>query len=465
MTAAAGIILLLIALTAFYVSAEYGAVGVRRSRLRRLCEDGNPTAARLLPVVEDPLRLNRYIASSQVGITISGLVLGAYAQGVLAPRFAPLLRQWTPLDARSAYSVSSTSILIVLTMLSVVFGEIVPKTVALRYPTEVALATARPMRWSGRVLAWFIEIIDGSATLLRSLMRMPAATHRHIHSPEEIALLIAESRDGGLLEPQEQVRLHRALRLGLRNARQLMVPRERLAAIDLATPLADVLRLAATSPYSRLPVFRQSMDDVVGILHTKDVVVHFIQRGRTETLASLVRPILRVPDAMPADRLLEFLRQRRSHQALVVDSGAAVVGLITLEDVLGELLGTVPDEFKTQRLLPLRLSDGRVRLPGDLPLERARLWVEGAWPADGATVGDFIVREAGRVPETSDQFDVWELPVEIESVENGRVSSVIVTPPRGYEDGEGKREGYEDDEGYEGDKAGGDDDGHEGTSR
>src|SRR6516162_7902245 len=174
MTAAAGIILLLIALTAFYVSAEYGAVGVRRSRLRRLCEDGNPTAARLLPVVEDPLRLNRYIASSQVGITISGLVLGAYAQGVLAPRFAPLLRQWTPLDARTADSVSSTSILIVLTMLSVVFGEIVPKTVALRYPTEVALATARPMRWSGRVLAWFIRIIDGSAALLRSLMRLPA---------------------------------------------------------------------------------------------------------------------------------------------------------------------------------------------------------------------------------------------------------------------------------------------------
>src|SRR5262249_43979507 len=153
----------------------------------------------------------------------------------------------------------------------------------------------------------FIRIVDGSATVLRSLLRMPTATHRHIHSPEEIALLIAESRDGGLLEPQEQVRLHRALRLGLRNARQLMVPRERLAAIELATPLADVLRIAATSPYSRLPVFRGSTNDIVGILHTKDVVVHFIQRGRTGGLAGLVRPILRVPDVMPADRLLEFL--------------------------------------------------------------------------------------------------------------------------------------------------------------
>jgi putative hemolysin len=430
MTAAAGVILLLIALTAFYVAAEYGAVGVRRSRLRRLCEDGDATAARLLPVVESPQRLNRYIASSQVGITLSGMVLGAYAEAFIAPSFAPVLQRWTSLAADTADSISSTSILIVLTMLSVVFGEIVPKTVALRYPTEIALATTRSMLWSGRVLAWFIRIIDGSAALLRSLLRMPAATHRHIHSPEEIALLIAESRDGGLLEPQEQVRLHRALRLGLRNARQLMVPRERLAAIELSTPLADVLRIAATSPYSRLPVFRRSTNDIVGILHTKEVVVHFIQRGRTGALGSLVRPILRVPDTMPADRLLGFLRERRSHQALVVDDGSAVVGLITLEDVIGELLGSVPDEFKTRRLLPLRLSDGRVRLPGDLPLERARLWVEGAWPVDGATVGDFIVREAGRVPETGDRLDVWELPVEIESVENGKVSSIIATPPR-----------------------------------
>jgi CBS domain containing-hemolysin-like protein len=444
MTAAAGIILLLIALTAFYVAAEYGAVGVRRSRLRRLCEDGDATAARLLPVVENPQRLNRYIASSQVGITLSGMVLGAYAQAVLAPRFAPVLQRWTPLAADTADSVSTTSILIVLTMLSVVFGEIVPKTVALRYPTEVALATTRPMVWSGRGFAWFIGIIDGSAAVLRSLLRMPAATHRHIHSPEELALLIAESRNGGLLEPQEQVRLHRALRLGLRDARQLMVPRERLAAIELSTPLADVLRVAATSPYSRLPVFRRSTNDIVGILHTKEVVVHFIQRGRTGALSALVRPILRVPDAMPADRLLEFLRERRSHQALVVDDTGAVVGLITLEDVIGELLGGVPDEFKTQRLLPLRLSDGRVRLPGDLPLERARLWVEGAWPTDRTTVGDFIVRETGRVPETGDRFEVWELPVEIESVESGKVSSVIATPPHQEDEG---NEGYEGDEG------------------
>ena len=428
MVAAAGVILLLIAVTGFYVAAEFGAVGVRRSRLRRLCEDGNPTAARLLPVVEDPQRLNRYIAASQVGITLSGLALGAYAGAVISPVVAPIIARVSPFAPNNGESLASAIVLISLTILSVIIGEMVPKTVALRYPTEIALLTTRPMLWSARAYAWFIVILDRSAAILRQLLRVPTATHRHVHSPEEIGLMIAESRNGGLLEPQEQVRLHRALRLGLRDARQLMVPRGRLAALDVATPLADVLRIVATSPYSRLPVYRRSLDDIIGILHTKHVVTHFLDRGRTGTLAALVRPILRVPDRMPADRLLGFLRERRSHQALVVDASDAVIGMITLEDVLGELLGSVPDEFKAPRLLPLRLTDGRVRLPGDLPLERARVWVEGAWPADDRAVADFVVGEAGRLPEPAEKIEIGGLEVEIESVENDRIMSVIVRP-------------------------------------
>jgi putative hemolysin len=139
--------------------------------------------------------------------------------------------------------------------------------------------------------------------------------------------------------------------------------------------------------------------------------------------------VQRVPGTLSADRLLAYLRERRSHQALVMDENDRVVGLITLEDVLGELLGSVPDEFKVPRLLPIRLSNGRVRLPGDLPLERARLWVEGAWPTDTLTVGEFVMREAGRLPEPAENLVIWDLPVEVESVEDDRIASVIVTPP------------------------------------
>jgi putative hemolysin len=434
MLVAAGVILLLILLTALYVAAEFAAVGARRSRLRRLAEDGNPLAARIVPIIEDPRALDRYIAASQVGITLSSLILGAYAQAILAPRAAPLLVTWWSMEPKAALQTAAIILLIALTILSVILGELVPKAIALQYPTHTALFTVLPMEWSLRVYAWLIALLNGSGVLILRALRVPSTGHRHVHSPQEIELLIAESRDGGLLEPQEQVRLHRALRLGLRNARQLMVPRARLAALEVATPMADVLRVAASSPYSRLPVYRRTLDNILGILHTKDVVTHFLERGRSGTLMQLVRPLPRVSEAMPADRLLAFLRERRSHQAIVIDAVGIVVGLVTLEDVLGELLGNVPDEFKASRLLPLRLSDGRVRLPGALPMDRASLWVGGAWPPGGITVDEFVRREVGRVPKPLERLAIAGLDAEVEALEAGTVASLIVAPPAEDED-------------------------------
>jgi CBS domain containing-hemolysin-like protein len=355
MLVAGAVLVLLILLTASYVAAEFAAVGVRRSRLRRMAEDGHPLAARILPIVDDPRELDRYIAVSQVGITLSSLILGAYGQATLAPRIAPLLQRATNLDQETAESTAAVTILLILTALAMILGELVPKSLALQDPTRVAIATVLPMQWSQRLFSWSIDFLNGSGLLVLRLLRVPSTGHRHVHSPEEIELLIAESRDGGLLEPEEQIRLHRALRLGLRTAKQLMVPREKLAAIDVDTPFDVVLRTVASSPYSRLPVYRGTLDNVLGILHTKDVVAGFVQGGGSIT--SLLRPIVRVRDSMPADRLLTFLRERRSHQALVVDENGRAAGLITLEDVLGELLGGVADEFKTVKARAPKLRD------------------------------------------------------------------------------------------------------------
>ena len=429
MLAAAGVILLLVLVQAFYVAAEFGAVSVRRSRLRRLAEDGNRLAARILPIVEDSRLLNRYVAASQVGITLSSLLVGAYGQAVLAPAVAPVLLRWATVDPSTARSISEVAVLVLLTSCAAILGELVPKSVALQYPTHVALFAVLPMRWSLTIYAWLIAVLNGSTVALLGLLGVPNTGHRHVHSPEEIDLLIAESRDGGLLEPEEQVRLHRALRLGLRTARQLMVRRSRLAAIDAATPFADVLRIAASSPYSRLPVFRGTLDDIIGILDTKDVVMHFVHDGPAGTLSALLRPILRVPDTMAADRLLAFFRERRRHQALVVDGSGAVVGLITLEDVLSELLGSVSDELKPSRLLPIRLGDGRVRLPGALGLDQARVWLEGAWPAGPETVATFIEQHTDHVPEPGEHLAVAGVDVEAESIDGTHVAVAIVTPP------------------------------------
>jgi CBS domain containing-hemolysin-like protein len=420
------IIVLLILLTGFYVAAEFAAVSARRGRLRGLADDGNVLAARLLPVLEDPRELDRYIAASQVGITLSSLILGAYGQATLAPRIAPFFERFGGLQPPTAQSTAAALVLISLTTLAVVLGELVPKSLALQYPTSTALYTVLPMQWSMRAFAWSISFLNGSGVLLLKLLRVPSSGHRHVHSPEEIALLIAESRDGGLLEPEEQVRLHRALRLGLRTARQLMVPRARLATVDASLPFSEVLQIVVSSPYSRLPVYRGSLDTIVGILHIKDVVTRFVQPGRLN-VASLLRPIVRVPDTMPADRLLAFLRERRSHQALVVDAGEAVVGLITLEDVVGELLGGVADEFKAAQLRPIRLSDGRMRVPGLMRLEQAASLIGQPWSGRADTVGGHVLERLQRVPEPGEEVEIDGVHVEIEAVDDaGTVTSVII---------------------------------------
>jgi putative hemolysin len=428
MVLASAIIAFLILLTALYVAAEFAAVGARRSRLRRLAEDGNALAARILPVVEDPHELDRYIAASQVGITLSSLILGAYAQASLAPRTVPLLERFAGIDPATAESTAAVIVLLVMTTLAMILGELVPKSFALQFPTRTALATVLPMQWSLRLFSWSIKLLNGSGILILKWLGVPPTGHRHVHSPEEIALLIAESRDGGLLEPQEQVRLQRALRLGLRTARQLMVPRSRLAGVEVTTPLDEALRIVVASPYSRLVVYRGSLDNVLGMLHTKDVVMDFVDDGRQSSLTSLLKPIVRVNDDMPADRLLAFLRERRSHQALVVDANAQIVGLITVEDVLAELLGGISDEFKTPQLRPVLLSDGRIRLPGAMRAEQAAQVLGLQWKASGVTVGEQVATAAARPLDQGDRVEVDGIEVEIESCEGGTITSIIVAP-------------------------------------
>jgi CBS domain containing-hemolysin-like protein len=250
-----------------------------------------------------------------------------------------------------------------------------------------------------------------------------------VHSPEEIELLIAESRDGGLLEPREQVRLHQALRLGLRTARQLMVPRSRLAAVEVSTPFPEVLRLVATSPYSRLPVYRGTLDEIVGVLHTKDVVTNYMADRPQVSVMTLLRPIERVHGSIAADHLLAYMRDRRIHQALVVGENGLVEGMITLEDVVAELLGGVSDEFKSATARAILLPDGSVRLPGAMRVEQAAQVLGADWRAVGETVGSYIAKVLGGVPATGEHVSVNGVNMVIEAVEEGVVLSALVLPP------------------------------------
>ncbi len=333
------VILLLILINALYVAGEFAAVGVRRSRIRQLADEGNWLAGALLPIVDDTASLDRYVGVSQIGITLSSLVLGAFAQATVAVALAPHLATWLSLDVDNAASTAAVTVLFALTTAQVVLGELMPKSLALQFPTQVALATILPMRWSLAAFRPFLALVNGSATAVLRWFGLGGGSHRHIHSPDEIAMLLVESRDGGLLEPDEQQRLHRALRLGVRTARDLMVPLPKLTTLHVDTPWTEVVRVVAASPFSRIPVYRDTPDQIIGTLRVKDLLHHFVLEGEPPALAALARPLVRVPQTLPADRVIALLRERRVHQAVVTDDSDRVIGLITIQDVLAAFLG------------------------------------------------------------------------------------------------------------------------------
>ena len=433
--AAVLVVAALIFVNAVYVAAEFAAVSARRSRIRQLTEERNRLACWLMPILDSPVLLERYIAACQIGITVSGLVLGAYAQATIAEALAPWVA-WAGLEEATARTASIAIVLLLLTIAQVIFAELVPRSLALRYPTPAALYAVVPMAPSMWLYRPFITWLNATGLVLRRLIGAPPKAHRHIHSPEEIELLIAESRDGGLLEPDEHRRLRRALRLNLRQAKQLMVPRPEISAIDINTPLPDVIRIVSQSPYSRFPVYRDSIDNIVGMLHTKDLGRWLVSGEARGTLEAIIRPIASVHESVAADRVLRTLRERRTHQALVVDEFGGTSGLITLEDVLAELLGDVGDEFKAGEPVAEALPDGRSRLPGQMPVDDAVTFLNTKWETSATTVNGMIMEALGHLPIPRERMVIGDFEFEVEDVRRRALVSALANRIRADADAE-----------------------------
>ncbi len=427
------IVVTLILVNALYVAAEFAVVGARVTRVEQLAAQGQRLAAALLPTLRDPLRLDSYIAACQIGITLSSLVLGAFGQATIGLALGAWLDEYTGLEPLTAYAISATTTLVVLTSTQVVFGELIPKTVALQYPVVTAMYTYLPLRWSIVLLSPFITMLNGSGNAVLRLFGVTGEqSHRHVHSPEEIDLLIRESREGGLLETKESRHLREALQLGRHRVRQLMVPARQIANLDLSAPVDQLLADIDASPYTRLIVHRGNPDEILGYIHVKDVVVAIATGFDLNELQSLVRPLLILPDTLTIDRAVSQLRSQRARIALLADEYGDIKGLVSLEDIIGELLGGLSDEFKsgTEEIVA-RLPDGRWRLYGRMPLYEVDEWI-GAFSgsvlkSDQAdTLAGWILEQLDTIPEGPCCLRVKGIEFEIASLQGRAIGSVLV---------------------------------------
>lgn len=420
------IIVLLVAANALYVAAEFAAVGVRKTRVASLAGQGNFLAKTLLVVVSSPTRLDRYIATCQIGITISSLVLGAYGQSALAGVLGPALEQFVGGEA-AAQGIAALIVLVLLTVFQMVLGELVPKTLALQFPTQVALSTVLPMGWSQILLAPFIAFLNGSGNLVLRLFGQQPGTHRHIHSPEEIALMIRDTVQAGLLGEHDEKRLQRVFRLSTLKVSQIMTPRANVEAIPITASMDEVKHLLATSPYTRLPVYRDDLDDLVGILHTKEFM-RAVADDKPARLEDLLHPVVIVPKNLSCNQLLKRMQEEHSPYVVVVDEYGGTAGITTLDDVLSVLLGGMSDEFQQIQNAVEPLGDGRYRVAGHASMLDLEDVAGCRWTGTATTASGLIIEALGHAPKVGEHIEIQGCHVEIESVRGMLIEKFIVRP-------------------------------------
>lgn len=424
------IIILLISLNALYVAGEFAAVSARKTRIEQMVSENNRLAKMLLPVIEDHHKLDNYIAASQVGITISSVVLGIYGQQQIAPLIAPLLSNLSFISEVAATGISATLVLILLTTLQVVLGELVPKSLALQYPEAVALATTIPMRWSSDIiLKPLIILLNGSGILIMRMLGLSSkGGHQHVHSPEEIKYLIIQSHEGGLLDEQEHQMLDRAFRFRKVRAGEIVIPRQEIIAAEVDTPVTEVLRLASTKGLTRIPIYENDINHIIGFVHIKELF-QLVYQSSSNDLRSILRDVTFILETSHLDEVWNNLNQTQSYLAIVFDEYGGTVGLISREDLLEEIFGDVQDEFDPDGVTEIKkLDDKNYRVRGETGISHVNdiLPVSIDSP-DSFTIGGYFVNELGHMPEIGEVVTNDNLRMEVKSVQNKRVEELILT--------------------------------------
>jgi CBS domain containing-hemolysin-like protein len=418
--------LLLLVANGFFVGAEFALTAARRSRLEELAAQGDGASRTALLCIKE---LSFSLAGAQLGITIASLLLGFIAEPAVAVLFEDALG---PLELSETvlHSISFALALIVVVFLHMVVGEMAPKNMVIARPDESARLLAPPFRLFVNILRPFIRALNSISNLTLRLFGVePQDELAESHSAEDISALITESAREGLLGQVEHRLLSGAIGFGDKDAADVMVPRTEVDAVAADSTPADVERVVLESGHSRLPVFASDIDHVLGFIHAKDLL-RVVDSERDKALdRNLIRPMLVVPESRRLHALLFDMRRERRHFAVVIDEHGGTSGIVTIEDLLEELVGEIQDESDAAELGIEYLSDRRFLVPGSLRIDEVADYVGVELPeGDYETVAGFVIDRLGRIPRRRDsvRHDGWRLRVR--SMHRRRVVQVLIEP-------------------------------------
>jgi CBS domain containing-hemolysin-like protein len=406
----------LILLNGFFVAAEYALVTARRTRIIELHHQGNRRARAVLRITSDP---PQFIAAMQLGVTLTSLGIGALGEHALSKAFDSLMA--TVLAVVLAY--------LILTFFHVVLGELVPKGVALGHAEGAALWVSAPVRAFFALFAPFVWVLRKATDLVLHLLGLASpAAEREPLSEAELRMLLSRSSAEGEIEHEEQQMIDKVFVFGDKDAADVMFPRPEVVAISVEMPPEQALAEVLDSPYTRYPVFRESLDDIVGVLHVRDLCTAVHDRGIAAVrIDEIVRPAYIVPETKDLASLLQEFRRTNNHFAVVVDEYGGMAGICTLEDLLEEIVGEIEDEFDVSEEQIEQVDDDTYRIDGMFPIDEFNERFNTDLPdEDFHTVGGFVFGQLGRAPEPGDDVSFNGLRFDVLEVEGNRIEKIAV---------------------------------------
>ena len=433
----AGEILFLIVLTlfeGFFVAAEIALVSIRRSRVEQLVEEGRPGARRVRRLIQNP---GRFLAVSQLGLTFIGFLASAFAAISLSEGLSRVLVS-AGIDAGTADGLALLIVTVILALFTIVFAELVPKSLALANPERFALVLSGPLDVLGRVLGPVVALLTGITQAVTGALGVGVNAEAQI-TAEELRLIVERGGEQGILEAEEEQMINAVIELGDRRLHEVMVPRTAIVGLRAVATFDEAIDLIIEEGHSRVPVYEDSIDEVIGILYAKDLLPFLkTDADARPILRGLLRTPVFVPESMSIDDLLHEFQRRKVHIAIVLDEYGGVAGLVTIEDLLEEIVGEIQDEYDVEEPLVERIDDDRARIDGRasiddmLDLFELKLQLEDEDEYD--TIGGLVYHRVGGVPQPGDEVQVDGLRLTVETTDGRRVGKVLVVRERRVDD-------------------------------